>query len=80
MAKYKEKVRIHAKVIEEIAQTDQELIDIVRQAAPRIVIPSSHLGFFRTIYAHIGVANRNGVILSRKEDRDWETNLNVMKE
>lgn len=42
----------------------EELIKLAKKKG--IVLPSDHLGAFKTVYARIGDANRNGVRLSRE--------------
>lgn len=47
-----------------VEQDEKEIKKIAEKA--RIKYPSSHLGFFKTVYARIGDANKNGVRLARE--------------
>lgn len=59
----KEKIKFEAQSVTS-AEASKDIIDIVKKRG--ISYPSDHLGFFKTVYARIETANRNGVRLARK--------------
>lgn len=60
----KEKIKFESKQIVSVEEDSREILDIAKKRD--ILIPSSHLGFFKTIYCEIEKPNLNGIILARE--------------
>lgn len=64
----KEKIKFQSKNIVSVEEDSREIFDIAEKRG--IQVPSTHLGFFKTIYAKIEEPNLNGIRLAEKAVHD----------